>query len=129
MDLVKNGEGLLRRPPVENGPTVTVLFGGEPEGPEVGVVKVNVPPGGGMPEHVHGGSDVVLMPVVGTVVIAKGSGEESVTVEVGDAALVRRDEAVSLRNPGTEAAEVVVAAGPANFVAGIRRWPAPAPSV
>lgn len=123
MELRQQGEGLLRKPPVAGGPTVTVLFGGEPDGPDVGVVRVEVPPGSAMPEHRHGGSDVVLLPIVGTVVIVKGA--ESLAAHPGDAALVRKEEAVSLRNPGTEAAQVVVAAGPPGFVTGIRQWPEP----
>lgn len=63
------------------------------------------------------------MPVAGTVTISKGA--ESVTVNTGDAALVRKDEAVSLANRGPEPAHVIVAAGPADFVAGIRAWPEP----
>lgn len=122
MELCRQGEG-LQRSPRQGGPVVTVLFGGDPGGPDVGVVRVDVPPGGGMPEHTHGGSDVVLVPVEGTVVISQGS--ESITVETGSAALVRKDEAVSLANPGEETAQVIVAAGPADFVAGIRDWPEP----
>lgn len=123
MELRQHTDRLLRKPPGEGTPTVTVLFGGELDGPDVGVVRVEVPPGGAMPQHTHGGSDVVLVPVAGKVVISKG--EESITVGTGDAALVRKDEAVSLANHGTETAQIVVAAGPANFVAGIRQWPEP----
>lgn len=123
MELRQHGDGLVRKPPVPGGPTVTVLFGGDPGGPDVGVVQVEVPPGAGMPEHRHGGSDVVLVPVAGTVTISKGA--ESITINAGDAALVRKDEAVSLVNRGPETARVIVAAGPADFVAGIRSWPEP----
>lgn len=121
MELVRHGEGLVRRPPVPDGPTVTVLFGGEPGGPDVGVVRLEVPAGFGMPEHVHAGSDVVVVPVAGSVVISKGT--ESVTVSAGDAALIRKDEAVALQNPGADSARVVVAAGPPHFVGAIRQWP------
>lgn len=120
MELRRHDEG-VRRAPRPGGPIVSVLFGGDPDGPDVGVVRVEVPPGAGMPEHLHGGSDVVLLPVAGTVVISKGS--ESITVNTGDAVLVRKDEAVSLANHGSETAQVLVAAGPPNFVAGIRDWP------
>lgn len=125
MELCQHADG-LRRSPRPGGPVVTVLFGGDPEGPDVGVVRVEVPPGGGMAEHTHGGSDVVLVPVVGMVVISKGA--ESITVRTGDAALVRKEEAVSLANPGEEVAQVLVAAGPPSFVSGIRDWPEPSAS-
>ncbi len=120
MELVARGEGIVRQPPVPHGPTVEVLFGGDEGGPAVGVVRVEVPPGAGMPEHDHGGSDVVVMPVVGGVEISQG--QRTVAAGVGDAVLIRRDERVALRNPGDEPAQLVVAAGPATFVASMRAW-------
>lgn len=111
----------MRKPQAPNSPTVTVFFGGEGEGADVGLVRVEVPAGAGMPPHKHNGSDVILTPVTGYVRIEKGS--EAIEVHVGDSALVGKDEKVSLTNPGTETAEVIVAAGPANFVAGILSWP------
>lgn len=50
--------------------------------------------------------------------------EEVAEVGPGDAVLVRKEEAVGLANPGDETAELVVAAGPANFVAAARAMPA-----
>lgn len=123
MELIKHGEGLVRRPPAPNAPTVTVIAGGQEGGPDVGVVRVHVPAGAGMPAHRHNGSDVVLTPTAGMVRISKG--EECIDVQVGDSALVRKDEEVSLANPGSQDAEIIVAAGPANFIAGIRGWPGP----
>ncbi|MCY1159594.1 MAG: cupin protein [Citricoccus sp.] len=109
------------RLPGANTPTVTVVFGGEAGGPDVGLVRVRVPAGGGMPAHRHGNSDVVVTPVSGQVTISDG--ESSVDVGVGSSALVLKDEEVSLTNSGKEAAELLVSAGPADFVAGVRRWP------
>lgn len=117
-------EGLVRQAPAPHSPTVTVFFGGDEDGTDVGLVAVTVPPGAGMPPHKHGGSDVILTPTSGRVRITKG--EESIEVGVGDAALITKDEAVALTNPGDEEARVIVAAGPADFVAGIRAWPEPA---
>ena len=112
-----------RRPPGENTPTVTILFGGEEDGPDIGLVRVSVPTGSGMPAHRHGGSDVIITPVAGRVTISDGTA--SVDVGVGSSALVRKDEEVSLSNPGDEPAELIVSAGPADFVTGIRQWPEP----
>lgn len=123
MQLRTAADALLRRPPAPNSPTVTVYFGGtEDESQDVGVVRVSVPAGGGMPPHKHSGSDVILVPTRGRVVITKEGGQE-IEVTVGDAALIGRDEAVALANPDDQVAEVIVAAGPADFVAGIRNWP------
>lgn len=121
MKVHTRGDGPKRRPPAPNSPTVEVLFGGEPGGPDVGAVRVEVPVGAGMPAHTHGGSDIVLVPIEGAVEISKG--DELVKVAVGDAILILKDEAVSLRNPGDQPAHVIVAAGPATFIAGVRAWP------
>lgn len=121
MQLVKYGEGALRQPPVPNAPTVEVVLGGVEGGPDVGLVRVRIPAGAGMSAHRHSGSDVILTPIVGLVRISKG--DESVEAHVGDSVLVEKDEEVALTNPGSSPAEVIVAAGPASFVASIRRWP------
>lgn len=121
MELVRRDELTKRRPPVPNAPVVEVLFGGDEGGPDVGVVRVVVPVGAEMPEHDHGGSDVILLPQAGSVEISAAG--ETITVGPGDAALVRRDERVALRNRGDTEAHVLVAAGPPSFVASIRAWP------
>jgi quercetin dioxygenase-like cupin family protein len=121
MQLVTSSSAPIKRPPAPYAPTVKVFFGGDDDGPDVGVVRVTVPVGAAMPEHDHGGSDVVLTPVTGSVEIT-GNGE-SIVVGVGDSALVGRDEKVALRNAGDVVAELIVAAGPTNFVAAIRAWP------
>lgn len=123
MKLVTHAEGALRKPPAPNSPTVTVIFDGTHHSTDVGLVKVSVPGGAMMAAHKHSGSDVILTPIIGMVRIAKG--EEIIDVHVGDSALVLKDEAVSLSNPDDSPAEVLVAAGPANFVTGILDWPTP----
>ena len=123
MELCTQSAGLVRKPPVPNGPTITVVFGGDENGPDVGLVRVHVPAGASMPAHSHSGSDVILTPVTGDVRISNT--EESIDVHTGDSLLVRKDEKVSLTNPGHSEAQVIVAAGPPNFVAGIREWPEP----
>lgn len=122
MQLRKQAEGLVRKPPVPNSPTLTVFFGGDDGSPDLGLVRVQVPAGAGMPPHRHNGSDVILAPVTGWVRISKD--EESIDVYTGDCALIRKDEEVSMTNPGEQTADVIVAAGPAHFVANIRQWPA-----
>ena len=65
-----------------------------------------------------------VMPQVGSVEIS--SGADTIVVAAGDAALVRREEHVSLRNPNQTDAEVIVAAAPPAFLAKMRAWPEPA---
>lgn len=126
MQLRTASEALVRTAPSPNGPTLAVFFGGgEGDSPDLGVLRVTVPPGAGMPPHRHNGSDVILVPTAGRVVISKG--EEEIEVTLGDAALIGREEEVALTNPDATEAQVIVAAGPADFVSGIRDWPTPDP--
>jgi quercetin dioxygenase-like cupin family protein len=105
-----------------DSPRVTVVFGGVDDEPaDVGMVIVQVPPGAGMPAHRHHGSDVILTPTRGSVLVSK-DGQE-VTVTPGDALLITKDEPVALTNPGNETAELIVAAGPPAFVTTVSRWP------
>ncbi|PKV99918.1 mannose-6-phosphate isomerase-like protein (cupin superfamily) [Amycolatopsis echigonensis] len=106
-----------------NAPTVTVFFGGEEGGPDVGLVRVRIPVGTSLPHHTHGGSDVILAPIAGLIRIS--TDDESIDAHPGDSVLVRKDDEVSLANPGEVEAQVIVAAGPPNFVGGIRQWPEP----
>lgn len=123
MQLIRSNEELIRRQPAPNAPTVRILAGGEPGGPDVGVVLVVVPAGAAMPEHDHNGSDVVLVLQAGSIEISGGG--TTITVAAGDTAVVGKDERVSLRNPGETDAEIIVAAGPPMFVTAIRSWPEP----
>jgi len=123
MELRTAKDGVVRRPPGKNMPTVTVVVGGEENGPDVGLARVRVPVGASMPAHSHNGSDVIITPVAGQVSISDGS--TSIDVIVGSSALIRKDEKVSLRNSSDEPAEFIVSAGPADFIAGIRQWPEP----
>ena len=115
MKLVTAQEVSKRRPNKENGPTISVYFGGEGDSADIGVIKITVPPsGGGMAPHKHNGSDIVISPLSGSVVIAKE--DESLEVKVGDSILILRDELVSLSNNNAEEAVVLVSAGPADFI-------------
>lgn len=104
-----------------HSPSATVLFGANGDSSDVGMVRVSVPAGAGMPAHKHGGSDVILTPVAGAVSVTKG--DETLDVGVGDALLILKEEAVALTNPHDTTAELIVAAGPAAFVSTIRSWP------
>ena len=104
-------------------PTITVLFGGDHDSEQVGMVRVSMPPSSRMPSHRHGGSDTILAPVIGHVRVTKA--DQVAELGPGDALLILKYESVTLENPHEEPAEVLVAAGPAGFVSAIRREPRP----
>jgi len=114
------------RTPGAQRPSVIVLFGADGDPASVGLVRVTMEPGVEMPPHKHHGSDVIVTPVAGSVRMQ--SGQDTIEVAVGDSVLVGNDEAVSLLNHGTETAELIVAAGPTDFVATVARWPSAAES-
>lgn len=124
MKFLKQSEGSFRQSPAPNGPTVEVLFGGDGDTTDIGVIRITVPVGAAMPAHTHGGSDIVLMPQAGSVELT--TDDASFDVQTGDAIFVDKNEAVALRNSGTTVAQLIVAAGPANFIAGVLQWPEPA---
>lgn len=51
-------------------------------------MRVHIPPGAGMGAHRYGGSDVILTPTVGMVVIHDG--RQAIEVHTGDSARVRK---------------------------------------
>lgn len=109
MEVRKCGDGPERKPPAPAAPTVTVLFGGEPGGPAVGVVSIEVPLGVAARAHAWRVRRHIVIPIVGTVTMSTAN--ETITIDTGDAALVTKEEWVSLSNPGTNAAHLLVVAG------------------
>lgn len=114
MKLRTAAEAAVRTPPLPDSPVISVFFGGREQSGDLGLITVAVPPGAGMPPHRHHGSDVILMPVVGSVRLSKGG--DSFDVYPGDAAFIDKSEAVSLTNAGSQEAQPFVAAGPASFI-------------
>src|SRR5699024_395756 len=122
MKLRTAADATVRLPPVTDSAVISVFFGDADDPGDLGLLEVAVPAGAGMPPHRHHGSDVILIPVAGFVRIVKG--EEQIDVYPGDAAFIDKDEAVSLTNPGSQDAQVFVAAGPASFVRTVLAWAA-----
>jgi quercetin dioxygenase-like cupin family protein len=116
------GTGLHRRPPVPDGPLVEILLGADDDAP-VGVIHVTVPPGGGMPEHDHGPSTVVLIPLAGAArLIDTAHGERVRTLLPGTITTIPVGRRVRLHNPGNEQAELFVVASPPDFAQQIAGW-------
>lgn len=60
-----------RRAPVTDGPTAAPLTTAAISD-QVAVIHVEIPAGGRMPEHDHGASQIVLIPVSGSVQVRHG---------------------------------------------------------
>lgn len=82
----------------------------------VAVIHVQLPPGLGMPEHDHGPSEIVLIPVSGSVEVHH-DGQFSTLTAGAAAAHIGVGERVGLANPGQETAHLLVVASPPDFAA------------
>ena len=79
-------------------------------------------PVGGLPEHDHGPSEIVLVHLSGSIELRQGDQRHSLAP--GAVAHIATGERVSLTNPGTDPAVMMIVASPPEFVARIAGWPA-----
>jgi quercetin dioxygenase-like cupin family protein len=109
------------RAPVPGGPTAAMLTTPDTSS-QVAVVHVEIPAAGGMPEHDHGASEIVLIPMSGSVDLWHDG--KSRALSVGMTVHIATGERVSLANPGTEPARLMVVVSPPQFAARVAAWPA-----
>lgn len=121
MHLTKIGTTPRRRAPLPGGPSMEVLVAAEISD-KIAMVQVWIPPGGGLPEHDHGPSEIVLVHISGSIDLRQGDQRHSLAP--GVVAHIATGERVSLTNPGTEPAVMMIVASPPEFVARITSWPA-----
>jgi quercetin dioxygenase-like cupin family protein len=88
----------------------------------IAMVQVWIPPGGGLPEHDHGPSEIVLVHISGSIRLRQG--DEQHDLAPGAVAHLATGERVSLTNPGTEPAVMMIVASPPEFIARVASWPA-----
>lgn len=120
MHVTDIGSATRRRAPVADGPTVAPLTTPETSD-RVAVVHMELPAGGRMPEHDHGPSQIVLIPVSGSVELRHG--EDVHALGPGSAAHIGTGERVALANPGSEPASLMVVASPPEFASRLSAWP------
>ncbi|MFS4091203.1 cupin domain-containing protein [Streptomyces sp. AF1A] len=109
------------RAPVPGGPTAALLTT-PGTSDQLAVLHVEIPAGGGMPEHDHGSSQIVLIPLAGSVEVHHDG--QVRTLSAGMAAHIGTGERVRLANPGSEPASLMVVAGPPEFAGRVTTWPA-----
>lgn len=119
------GAGDRRRAPVAGGPELEIVIGAR-LGLPVGVLEVTVPAGGAMPEHDHGVSEALLVPLEGSLRLVEPGEPGGVTdLEPGVLATIPAGCRVRLENSGEEDSRLLVVLTPADFVAQLEGWPAP----
>ena len=121
MYITRIGTTPRRRAPIPGGPTMEVLAAAETSD-NIAIVQVWIPPGGGLPEHDHGPSEIVLIHLSGSSELRQGDPLQRLAP--GAIAHIAPGERVSLTNPGTDPAVMMIVASPPEFVARIAGWPA-----
>jgi quercetin dioxygenase-like cupin family protein len=116
------GERKRVRAPFPDGPTAEVLIGTGDDWP-MGFALVSIPAGGRMPQHDHGSSAAMVIPMDEPVVIVDlGEGAEFeiarrqvVTIPIGDL--------VEVYNRGEADATIAVVFDPPDFTSQLDSWP------
>lgn len=121
MRVIDTGTGTVRQAPFPNGPTVRVLVDEDAGAGQLAAAQVTIPPGGTMPEHGHGQSTALVVPLDGELLIRSGDHEEKVTS--GVAVLLDQGERVSLANETAQPVVLLAVFGPADFVRALGSWP------
>lgn len=95
------------------GATIDVLT--DASAAQLAAVRVTVAAGARMPEHDHGSSDALLVPLTGRLTLRDRDGE--VQLAPGAITFIAAGERVSVENPSEEPASMVVCFAPPTFVA------------
>ncbi|MEH0421174.1 cupin domain-containing protein [Streptomyces sp. B21-083] len=120
MHIAEIGTGTRRRAPLPDGPIAEALTSADTSD-RLAVVHVELPAGGSMLEHDHGASEIVLIPLSGTVELCQEG--KNRTLSAGSTAHIATGERVSLNNPGAEPASLIVVASPPEFAGRLASWP------
>lgn len=109
------------RAPIPGGPTAAPLT--QASGSDrVAAVHLEIPAGGEMPEHDHGASEILLIPLSGTAELRYEGQARALTP--GMTAHIATGERVALANPGTGPVSLMVVASPPDFAGRVAKWPA-----
>jgi quercetin dioxygenase-like cupin family protein len=118
------GDSRRQRAPVPEGPEVEIVIGAD-RGLPVGVLEVTVPVGGAMPEHDHGASATLLVPLAGSLrLIEAGDVGRATELEPGTLATIPIGCRVRLENAGDQEARMLAVLTPPDFAGQLEGWPA-----
>lgn len=124
MQIVATGSGPVHQAPFPSGPAAEILIDERPGTGRLAAAHVVLPPGGGMPEHEHGESEALVVPLTGELVIVSGDQQEKVAP--GVVVLLARGERVRLANDTSAPVSLLAVFAPASFVRALSSWPAAA---
>lgn len=110
MAYVPAGTGRSYKSPFDQ---ITFLLTGEQTGGAFFLAAMTVPPGSGVPPHIHHREEETFYLQQGTLTIQVGS--ESLSASAGDLVLLPRDVVHSFRNPGNVDAKFLLLCSPAGL--------------
>lgn len=123
MRVFTTGSGPVHQAPFPNGPTAQVLVGEQSASGQLAAAYVTIPAGGNMPEHAHGESTALVVPLTGELLIRSGQHEEKVAP--GVVVLLDQGERVCLSNETSQPVSMLGVFAPAGFIGAVASWPAP----
>ena len=106
MRIIRAEGAELQRDLTPAAPTVEALIGQTSGGGRLDITEIVIPPGVGMREHDHGGSEALLVPLDG--VLAVTSGTQRRDISSGMVVLLMRGERVQLSNLTSEPFTMIV---------------------
>lgn len=112
----------VRRSAFANGPIARVLVGAE-AGLRSGLVEVVIPPGGAMPEHDHGSSEVLVVVLGGQARMTTVEDGMATQLQSGSVVAIPIGERVTVENRGDEDVRMLVAVTPPSFAEVLAAWP------
>ncbi len=116
------GERKRVRAPFPGGPGAEVLVGTEDDWP-MGVAHVVIPAGGGMPEHDHGSSAAMVLPLDRPLVMIDVNEQREIEVGPGEVVTIPIGDLVEVQNRGEEDATIAVIFNPPDFTRQLDSWP------
>lgn len=123
MRVLTTGSGPVHQAPFPNGPTAQVLVDEQSASGQLAAAYVTIPAGGNMPEHAHGESTALVVPLTGELLIRSGQHEE--IVAPGVVVLLDQGERVSLSNETSQPISMLGVFAPAGFIGAVASWPVP----
>lgn len=121
MRVLPTGSGPVHRAPFPNGPSAQVLVDEQSADGQLAAAYVTIPVGGTMPEHAHGESTALVVPITGELLIRSGQREEKVAP--GVVALIDQGERVSVTNETSQPVSMLGVFAPAGFIGAVASWP------
>lgn len=112
----------VRRKAFANGPVARVVVGAE-AGLRSGLVEVVIPPGGAMPEHDHGSSEVLVTVLGGQARLTTVADGAATELRNGSVVAIPVGERVTVENRGDDEVRMLVAVTPPSFAEVLAGWP------